>query len=100
MLADPANRAIAIERNPERAARIGRNALALGVPPSHRRRARAAALAGLPQPRAIFVGGGAARPAPWRPSGVAAPGGRLVVNAVTLETQAELAPLASVAAAT
>ena len=60
MLCDPANRAIAIERRPERAARIARNAAALGVPgleivegdPPE-------ALAGLPRPDAIFVGGGA-----------------------------------------
>ena len=68
MLADPANRAIAIEQNPERAARIGRNALALGVPAlrvskgARPRRWRAcrnlerSSLAAAP-----------ARPAPWRP---------------------------------
>ena len=92
MLADPANRAIAIEQNPERAARIGRNALALGVPALRVVEGRApAALEGLPQPRAIFVGGGASAPSALEAYlGMLTPGGRLVVNAVTLETQAEL----------
>src|SRR6185369_10159748 len=57
MLADPSLSAIAIEANPERAARIGRNASTLGVPgltivegPAPQ------ALAGLPAPDAIFIG--------------------------------------------
>jgi precorrin-6Y C5,15-methyltransferase (decarboxylating) len=92
MLADPANRAIAIEQNPERAARIARNALALGVPALRVVEGRApAALEGLPQPRAIFVGGGGSAPGALETCLAAlAPGGRLIVNAVTLETQAEL----------
>jgi precorrin-6Y C5,15-methyltransferase (decarboxylating) len=49
------------------------------------------ALMGLPTPDAIFVGGGAARDgvldAVWR---ALPPGGRLVVNSVTLETEAIL----------
>ena len=92
MLADPANRAIAIEHNPERAARIGRNALALGVPALRVVEGRAPeALNGLATPQAIFVGGGATAPgALWSYLDALAPGGRLVVNAVTLETQSEL----------
>jgi precorrin-6Y C5,15-methyltransferase (decarboxylating) len=92
MLADPANRAIAIEQNSERAERIGRNALALGVPALRVVEARAPeALGDLPQPNAIFVGGGASAPGAFEIYLTAlAPGGRLVVNAVTLETQAEL----------
>ena len=92
MLADPANRAIAIEQKSERAARIARNALALGVPALRVVEGRApAALEGLPQPQAIFVGGGASAPgAPESYLATLAPGGRLVVNAVTLETQSLL----------
>ena len=92
MLADPANRAIAIERDSARAARIARNALTLGVPGLEIVAARAPeGLAGLATPDAIFIGGGAdARllEAAWD----ALPQyGRLVVNAVTLQTQSLLA---------
>jgi precorrin-6Y C5,15-methyltransferase (decarboxylating) len=92
MLSDPANRAIAIERDPTRAARIARNALALGVPDLEIVTGAAPeALDGLAPPDAIFIGGGAnARTldAAWR----ALPAnGRIVVNGVTLETQALLA---------
>jgi precorrin-6Y C5,15-methyltransferase (decarboxylating) len=92
MLADPANRAIAIEQKPERAARIGRNALNLGVPALRVVEGRAPeALEDLPKPQAIFVGGGASTPGALEGYlATLAPGGRLVVNAVTLETQAEL----------
>ena len=50
-----------------------------------------AALADLPIPDAVFVGGGASDPGVLD-AVIAAlrPGGRLVVNAVTLETEAEL----------
>jgi precorrin-6Y C5,15-methyltransferase (decarboxylating) len=86
----PANRAISVERDAERAARIVRNAAALGVPgldvvigsaPS--------VLASRPTPDAIFVGGGASEPglidACWR---ALRPGfGRLVVNVTTLESE-------------
>jgi precorrin-6Y C5,15-methyltransferase (decarboxylating) len=93
LLADPSLQAVAIEREPERAARIRRNAAALGVP--HLRLvegAAPAALEGLPAPDAIFLGGGI--------TGAVAPcwaalktGGRLVVNAVTVESQAALSEL-------
>jgi precorrin-6Y C5,15-methyltransferase (decarboxylating) len=92
MLADPANRAIAIERHPERAARIARNAAALGVPALQIVEGGApGALAGLSAPDAIFVGGGASVDGLIdRAVDVLARGGRLVVNAVTLEGQSEL----------
>jgi precorrin-6Y C5,15-methyltransferase (decarboxylating) len=91
MLADPANRAIAVEQRPERATRIGRNALNLGVPGLRVVEGRAPeALQDLPQPQAIFGGGGSAPGALEFYLAALAPGGRLVVNAVTLETQAEL----------
>ena len=92
MLADPSLRAVAIEAQAERAARIARNAASLGVPGLEIVQGTApAALAGLPAPDAIFVGGGASD------TGVLEtvlralhPGGRLVVNAATLQTEALL----------
>ncbi len=92
MLADPANRAIAVEADPARAARIAENAAALGVPDLTIVTGRApVALAGLPRPEAVFVGGGSSDPAvldaAWEALG---PGGRIVVAAVTLEAQAEV----------
>ena len=92
MLADPSLHAIAIEARTERAARIRRNAGALGVPGLDVRNASAPdALGELPRPDAVFIGGGA------RDDGVLdaviealQAGGRLVVNAVTLETEALL----------
>ncbi len=90
MLTDPANRAVAVEARHDRAARIARNALAFGVPGLSVVTGEApGALADLPAPDAIFIGGGAGAPdAIERAVGALAPGGRLVVNAVTLETQA------------
>jgi precorrin-6Y C5,15-methyltransferase (decarboxylating) len=92
MLADPANRAIAIECNAERAARIARNAVSLGVPELEIVTARAPeALADLEAPNAVFIGGGAKAElinAAWS---ALAPYARIVVNAVTVETQATLA---------
>ena len=92
MLRDASCRAIAVERHPSRAARARRNALALGVPDLQIVEGAAPeALAGLPPPDAVFIGGGATMPgvldAAWE---ALKPGGRLAVNAVTLETQAEL----------
>jgi precorrin-6Y C5,15-methyltransferase (decarboxylating) len=92
MLADPSLRAIAIEPRPDRAARIRRNAAAFGVPGLEIVEGEApAALEQLPQPGAVFIGGGAtghgtlnAATAKLRV------GGRLVVNAVTLETESLL----------
>ena len=92
MLADPSLRAIAIEARPDRAARISRNAAALGVPELEVIEGHAPdALAGLATPDAIFIGGGASAPGVLD-AAIAAlrPGGRLVANAVTLETEAEL----------
>jgi precorrin-6Y C5,15-methyltransferase (decarboxylating) len=92
LLRHPANRAVAIEQRPDRAARAARNAAALGVPRLQVVEGAApAALAGLPPPDAAFIGGGAERPgvleAVWE---ALRPGGRLVVNAVTVETEAVL----------
>jgi precorrin-6Y C5,15-methyltransferase (decarboxylating) len=92
LLCDPANRAIAIEARAERAERILRNAKHLGAPQIKIvTRVAPEAFAGLPQPQAIFVGGGAGHDALLDAAFAALPlGGRLVVNAVTLETEAGL----------
>jgi precorrin-6Y C5,15-methyltransferase (decarboxylating) len=92
MLSDPTMRAIAIERRDDRAARILRNAAACGVPALQVIAAAApGALAELPTPDAIFVGGGASEPGVLDTAARALrSGGRLVVNAVTLETEALL----------
>jgi precorrin-6Y C5,15-methyltransferase (decarboxylating) len=86
-------RAIAVESDNERAARIGRNAEALGVPGLRVVTGLApGVLAGLPSPDAIFIGGGLTAEgmlgAAW---GALKPGGRLVANTVTLESEALLA---------
>jgi precorrin-6Y C5,15-methyltransferase (decarboxylating) len=90
MLADPANGAVAVEARHDRAARIARNALTFGVPHLSVVAGEAPqVLADLPAPDAIFIGGGASAPDMIeRAVGALAPGGRLVVNAVTLVTQA------------
>ena len=92
LLSDPANRAIAIEARADRASRIARNALSLGVPHLEIITGTAPeAFAILPQPQAIFVGGGASDTHLLDAAFAALPsGGRLVVNAVTFETEAEL----------
>ncbi|MET9296517.1 precorrin-6Y C5,15-methyltransferase (decarboxylating) subunit CbiT [Streptomyces sp. NPDC003077] len=86
-------RAVTVERDPVRAERITRNAHALGVPALRVVTGPApAALAGLPTPDAIFIGGGLTAPglleACWE---ALPPGGRLVANTVTLESEALLA---------
>jgi precorrin-6Y C5,15-methyltransferase (decarboxylating) len=92
MLADPSLRAIAVEAEAERAARIGRNAASLGVRAIEIVQGAApVALRGLAAPDAIFIGGGASD-AGVLDAAVAAlrRGGRLVVNAATLQTEALL----------
>jgi precorrin-6Y C5,15-methyltransferase (decarboxylating) len=92
MLADPSLRAIAIEASGERVARIRRNAGAFGVPGLTIIEGEApGALAGLPTPDGIFIGGGGSD------AGVLDAaisrlrrGGRLVANAVTTEMEAVL----------
>ena len=92
MLADASLRAIAIEREARRAARIRRNAATLGVPALHVVEGAAPdVLETLPVPDAIFVGGGASDPGVLDKAAAVLPaGGRLVVNAVTLATEALL----------
>ncbi len=87
--AHPLTSATAVEGNEERAARIGRNARRLGVPRLEVVTGHAPdALAGLPAPDAIFVGGGATAPGLLdRCRSALAHGGRLVAHGVTLETE-------------
>ncbi len=84
--------AVAVERDPARAAIIARNAAALGVPALRVIAASAPeALHGLASPDAIFVGGGIGipelLPALWA---ALRPGGRLVANVVTVEGETRL----------
>ena len=92
MLCHPDNRAVVLEPNRERAARAARNACQLGVPALRILATRAPeGLAGLPTPDAVFLGGGASDPAVIETAWSALrPGGRLVANAVTVETEAAL----------
>jgi len=79
--------AVAIERDPARAAMIARNAMALGAPDLRIVNGAAPqALVGLAGPDAIFVGGGVADsellPVLWERL---RPGGRLVANVISVE---------------
>lgn len=89
MRSDRRCRAIAIEQNPARLQYIADNAMALGVP--HLKIVAGEApstLQDLPEPDAIFIGGGLTTPnlleVCWRSL---RPGGRLVANAVTVESE-------------
>lgn len=87
-------RAIGIEPRADRRAMAGANALALGTPKLALIEGEVpAALRGLDAPDAIFIGGGLSREtftAAWE---ALRPLGRLVANAVTLESEAELIAL-------
>jgi len=92
MLIDPMMRAIAVEQREDRAARIRRNAAACGVPGLEVVEGMApTALTTLAPPDAVFIGGGAGEAGLLEVAVRALrPGGRLAVNAVTLETEALL----------
>ncbi|MGJ9411700.1 precorrin-6y C5,15-methyltransferase (decarboxylating) subunit CbiE [Aeromicrobium sp. CF4.19] len=81
--------AIAVEVRPDRAERVERNALALGVPDLQVVVGEAPdALDGLPAPDSVFVGGGATDRGLLSTCWSALrPGGRIVVHGVTLETE-------------
>ncbi|ANW19525.1 bifunctional cobalt-precorrin-7 (C(5))-methyltransferase/cobalt-precorrin-6B (C(15))-methyltransferase [Streptomyces clavuligerus] len=89
----PSCRAVCVERDPERAARIARNADRLGVPGLRVVTGAApGALAGLPVPDAVFIGGGLTAAGLLDVCWAALPDrGRLVANTVTLESEALLA---------
>lgn len=89
----PSCKAVTVESSATRCAFIRTNAASLGVPTLQVVEGTApAALAGLPTPDVVFIGGGVTR------DGVLdacldalRPGGRLVANAVTVESEAALA---------
>jgi precorrin-6B C5,15-methyltransferase / cobalt-precorrin-6B C5,C15-methyltransferase len=83
-------RVLALEADPVRAARARGNAAAFGLAHRHQLvEARAPeGLNGLPVPDAVFVGGGASEALLARLWEVMPPGCRLVLNAVTIETEA------------
>ncbi|MFC3123564.1 precorrin-6y C5,15-methyltransferase (decarboxylating) subunit CbiE [Pseudoroseomonas globiformis] len=91
LLRHPTLRAIGLEPRPDRAARAARNALTLGTPGLRILEAAAPeGLEGLPQPDAVFIGGGC-NPTVLHAAWTALrSSGRLVANAVTLETEAAL----------
>jgi precorrin-6B C5,15-methyltransferase / cobalt-precorrin-6B C5,C15-methyltransferase len=93
LLQHPSLRAIGIEANADRAGRAARNAAALGAPELEIVQGAAPeALAGLARPDAIFIGGGMMDAGVFEAAWSALkPGGRLVANAVSLETEARLA---------
>jgi precorrin-6Y C5,15-methyltransferase (decarboxylating) len=97
MLADVSMLAVAIEAGTERAARIARNAAAFGVPGLRVVHGKAPdilsaviARGGGEKPDAAFIGGGCSGLVLDAAIGALRPSGRLVVNAVTLETEALL----------
>lgn len=92
LLRHPSLRAIGIERHPERAARAVRNAACLGTPDLRVITGTAPeALRGLPEPDAVFIGGGLATPEVFDTTWAALKaGGRLVANAVTIESESRL----------
>jgi precorrin-6Y C5,15-methyltransferase (decarboxylating) len=93
MRTHPTSRAVAVEASVERAERIARNAARLGVP--YLRVVHGSApevLSRLAPPDAVFVGGGVTTPLLLDTCWDALPsGGRLVANAVTVESEAVLA---------
>jgi precorrin-6Y C5,15-methyltransferase (decarboxylating) len=88
----PSLSAIAIEERSDRLAGIAANAARLGTPGLRLVPGSAPeALAALPVPDAVFIGGGAATPGVVETAWAALrPGGRMVINAVTIETEAVL----------
>lgn len=89
MRVHPSCRAIAVEADEQRQGMIERNRAALGVPGLQLVRGEAPlALEGLDEPDAIFIGGGVTDDgvlqACWN---ALKPGGRLVANAVTLQSE-------------
>jgi precorrin-6Y C5,15-methyltransferase (decarboxylating) len=93
LLQHPSLRAVGIEANAERAGRAARNAAALGVPELQIVQGHAPqVLAGLARPDAVFIGGGMMDGGVFETAWSALQsGGRLVANAVSLETETRLA---------
>lgn len=95
LLRHPSLRAIGIESDAARAASAARNAAALGTPDLQIVQQRAPqGLVGLPAPDAVFIGGGLAGDGLFEAAWSALrPGGRLVANAVSLQSEARLIAL-------
>jgi precorrin-6B C5,15-methyltransferase / cobalt-precorrin-6B C5,C15-methyltransferase len=92
LLRHPSLKAIGMEDQPARAARAARNAAALGTPDLVIVQKRAPeAFEGLPPPDAVFIGGGLSDPGVFDAAWAALKsGGRLVANAVSLQSEARL----------
>lgn len=95
LLRHPSMRAIGIEAREDRAERAVRNAAALGTPDLGIVTGHAPeALAGLPTPDAVFIGGGMGEPGVFEAAWAALrPGGHLVANAVSLKTEQRMLDL-------
>lgn len=92
LLRHPSLRAIGFEERPERAVRAARNAATLGTPDLQIVQGRApGAFANQPRPDAVFIGGGLSDAgvldAAWSALN---PGGRLVANTVSIDSEARL----------
>lgn len=92
LLRHPSLKAIGVEEREDRAARAMSNALALGAPDLQVIIGHAPqALAGLSPPDAVFIGGGFTDEGVFEAAWTALrPGGRIVANAVTLESETRL----------
>lgn len=94
MRAAPEALAIGIDDRADRLALAASNAATLGTPKLRLVEGRApGALAGLPRPDAVFIGGGLTVEVAEEALSALAPRGRLVANVVTLEGEAVLAGL-------
>lgn len=92
LLSDPTTRCVGVEACATRAARARTNAARLGVDRMEIREGRALdLLSGLPDPDAVFIGGGADDTLIAALWARLLPGTRIVAHAVTLETEALLA---------
>jgi precorrin-6Y C5,15-methyltransferase (decarboxylating) len=91
LLRHPSLRAIGVEARSDRADRAARNAASLGVPLEIVHGEAPGMLTGLAQPDAVFVGGGLSDEGVFEAVWSALkPHGRLVANAVSLETESRL----------
>lgn len=87
-LAAPCTTAVAVERDGGRAQRVGENATTFGVPIAVQIGDSLDLIGELPSPDAVFIGGGASESLIDQAWDALAPGGRLVVHCVTLDTEA------------
>ena len=86
--------AVGIDHNIDRLVMARRNAMALGAPRLEFIEGAAPhALSGLPRPHAVFIGGGLSAGTVDACLSALRPGGRLVANAVTLESEAVMLDL-------